>query len=56
MWKFQPGASVLEGDILAIVEPNSYELVSPVCGTFLQSHVRNNTKMSAKYVFTKAMT
>lgn len=50
MWKVQPGASVLEGDILAIVEPNSYQLLSPVCGTLLQCHVRNNTKVVAEYV------
>lgn len=50
-WKFQPGAKVLEGDILALVEPVGFQLLSPVTGTLVNVLVRNNTKVEPGYIF-----
>lgn len=41
---------MVEGEILALVEPVSYKLIAPVSGTLLSCLVRNNTKIEAKQV------
>lgn len=49
-WKFQEGSRVKEGDVLALVEPVSIKLISPVSGTLMSCLVRNNTKIQPEYV------
>lgn len=49
LWKFQPGAEVKEGDVLASVEPVHFSLTSPISGTLIELKVSKNSKVESGY-------